>query len=156
MDSPEEKSVRLTLSAGDLSRSTIELASSIRAARRAPSNRVHCKNSDNREEDGEERLGDATHFVLSQEQMTRKQKGGDMFETLFASGVGAFAAKNSSSMGGLLWTLAKYALVIIAILLVVYIVLGLLRVSTETFVPIVPSAEGDKKTVTPAGNVIMY
>jgi hypothetical protein len=42
--------------------------------------------------------------------------------------VGAFAAKNSSSMGGLLWTLAKYALVIIAIMLAVYVVLGLLRI----------------------------
>jgi len=35
-------------------------------------------------------------------------------------------------------------------------VLGLLRVSTETFVPVAPSKEGDAKTVTPAGNVIMY
>ncbi len=88
--------------------------------------------------------------------MVRKQKGGDMFETLFASGVGAYAAKNSSSMGGLLWTLVKYALVIVAIVLAVYVVLGLLRIGTETFVPVAPSAEGDKKVVTPAGNVILY
>lgn len=90
--------------------------------------------------------------------MARKQKGGDsdVLGTMLGTGLGVYAAKNSSSMGGLLWTLAKYALVIIAILLAVYIVLGLLRVSTETFVPVAPSKEGDAKTVTPAGNVIMY
>ncbi len=87
-----------------------------------------------------------------------KQKGGEngFIGNMFAAGVGAYAAKNSTSMGGLLWTLAKYALVIVAILVAVYIVLGLLRVGTETFVPVAPSAEGDKKAVTPAGNVIMY
>jgi hypothetical protein len=101
-----------------------------------------------------------THDILflGREQMARKQKGGDdsFIGNMFAAGVGAYAAKNATSMGGLLWTLAKYALVIIAILLAVYIVLGLLRVSTETFVPVAPSKEGDAKTVTPAGNVIMY
>jgi hypothetical protein len=88
--------------------------------------------------------------------MARKQNAGGFIENMFSAGVGAYAAKNATSMGGLLWTLAKYALVIIAILLAVYIVLGLLRVSTETFVPVAPSKEGDAKTVTPAGNVIMY
>ncbi len=85
-------------------------------------------------------------------------KGGEdgFIGNMFAAGVGAYAAKNSTSMGGLLWTLAKYALVIIGILIAVYVVLGLLRIGTETFVPTVPSAEGDKKVVTPAGNVIMY
>jgi len=98
-------------------------------------------------------------LFLPTEQMARhKQKGGEdsFIGNMFAAGVGAYAAKNATSMGGLLWTLAKYALVIIAILLAVYIVLGLLRVSTETFVPVAPSREGDAKTVTPAGNVIMY
>lgn len=89
--------------------------------------------------------------------MAKGKKGGFIdLNTMFSSGIGAYAAKNSSSMGELLWTLAKYALVIIGIVLVVYILLGLIRVGTETFVPVVPSAEGDKKTVTPAGNVIMY
>lgn len=91
--------------------------------------------------------------------MARKQKGGDdsFIGTMAAAGLGAYAAKNSTSMGGLLWTLAKYALVIIAILLAVWLVLGLFRlVSLETFVPVAPSKEGDEKVVTPAGNVIMY
>ena len=85
-------------------------------------------------------------------------KGGEdsFIGTMAAAGLGAYAAKNSSSMGGLLWTLGKYALIIIGILLAVYVVMGLLRVGTETFVPIAPSKEGDEKVVTPAGNVIMY
>lgn len=81
---------------------------------------------------------------------------GDFIGTMFASGIGAYAAKNSTSMGGLLWTLAKYALVILAILLVVSLVIGLFRASKETFVPVVPSPEQDRKYVTPAGNVITY
>lgn len=90
--------------------------------------------------------------------MARKMKGGDdgFIGNMFAAGVGAYAAKNSSSMGDLLWTLAKYALVIVGILLAIYVVLGLLRIGTETFVPVAPSKEGDEKVVTPAGNVIMY
>lgn len=88
--------------------------------------------------------------------MARKQKGGQFIENMFSAGVGAYAAKNSSSMGGLLWTLAKYALIIVGILLAIYVVMGLLRVGTETFVPVAPSREGDEKVVTPAGNVIMY
>ena len=91
--------------------------------------------------------------------MARKQKGGEdsFIGNMFAAGVGAYAAKNSTSMGGLLWTLTKYALVILAILLAVYVVMGLVRVATtDHFVPIAPSKEGDEKVVTPAGNVIMY
>jgi len=77
--------------------------------------------------------------------------------TMVSSGIGAYAAKRSGSMSGLLWTLAKYALVIIAILLAVQVVAVLLKVSSvETFVPVSPSAEGDKKVMTPSGNVIMY
>ena len=84
-------------------------------------------------------------------------KGGFIdLTTMFSSGVGAYAAKKSTSMGGLVWTLIKYALVIIGIVLLVGVLMGLIRIGTETFVPTVPSAEGDKKTVTPAGNVIMY
>jgi hypothetical protein len=92
--------------------------------------------------------------------MARKQKGGEdsFIGDMFAAGIGAYAAKNSTSMGGLLWTLAKYALVIIAIMLAVSFVLWLigLAVPKEGFVPTAPSKEGDEKVVTPAGNVIMY
>ena len=85
------------------------------------------------------------------------KKGGFVdLTTMFSSGLGAYAAKNSTSMGGLIWTLAKYALVILAIVIGVYAVLGLVRMGTETFVPVAPSKEGDEKVVTPAGNVIMY
>jgi hypothetical protein len=86
-------------------------------------------------------------------------KGGDdsFIGDMFAAGIGAYAAKNATSMSGLLWTLAKYALVIIGILLAIYLVSWLIRAATtERFVPIAPSKEGDEKVVTPAGNVIMY
>ncbi len=88
-----------------------------------------------------------------------KQKGGEdgFLGTMFASGVGAYAAKNSSSMGDLLWTLAKYALVIIAIVVAAYVVMALIRIATtDYFIPVAPSKEGDEKVVTPAGNVILY
>jgi len=49
-------------------------------------------------------------------------------------------------------TLAKYALIV----LVIAIVVATLRTTMETFVPIVPSPEQDRKYVTPAGNVITY
>jgi len=86
------------------------------------------------------------------------KKGGFIdLSTMFSSGLGAYAAKNATSMSGLLWTLAKYALVVVGILLLVFIVMGLLRVATaEPFVPVMPSPEQDKKAVTPAGNVITY
>ena len=87
-------------------------------------------------------------------------KGGDdsFIGDMFAAGIGAYAAKNATSMSGLLWTLAKYALVIIAILLAVSLVMWLLGmlVPKEGFVPTAPSKEGDAKVTTPAGNVIMY
>ena len=86
-------------------------------------------------------------------------KGGDdsFIGDMFAAGIGAYAAKNSTSMGGLLWTLAKYALVIVGIFLLIMIVMGLLRAATsEHFVPVSPSPEQDQKIVTPAGNVITY
>ena len=85
-------------------------------------------------------------------------KGGFLdITTVVSSGIGAYAAKKSGNMKGLLWTLAKYALVIVGLLLAVQVVLALLKVaSVEQFVPVSPSAEGDKKVMTPAGNVIMY
>ena len=85
------------------------------------------------------------------------KKGGFIdLTTMFSSGLGAYAAKESTSMGGLLLTLAKYALVVIGVLLLIAVIIGLIRIGTETFVPTVPSAEQDKKVVTPAGNVITY
>lgn len=89
--------------------------------------------------------------------MPRRMKGGgdgDFIETMFASGIGAYAAKNATSMGGLLWTLVKYSLVILAIFLLIFIVVRLL--SIDKFIPTGPSQSGDKKEVTPAGNVILY
>lgn len=89
----------------------------------------------------------------------RSMKGGDddFIGTMVASGVGAYAAKNATSMGDLLWTLAKYSLVIILIMVTIYLVLRLLGLSKkENFIPVAPSSGGDKKEVTPAGNVILY
>ena len=82
------------------------------------------------------------------------KKGGGFVETMVASGLGAYAAKNSSSMKGLLWTLLKYVLVVIVISFILFFVLK--TFSTENFVPIEPSKTGDKKVETPAGNVIIY
>ena len=73
---------------------------------------------------------------------------------MVASGVGAYAAKNSSSMKGLLWTLAKYVLVIVVVSFILFSVLRMM--STENFVPLTPSKTGDEKTDTPAGNVILH
>ena len=82
------------------------------------------------------------------------KKGGGFVETMVAAGVGAYAAKNSSSMKGLLWTLAKYVLVIVVVSFILFFVLRLM--STENFVPLTPSKSGDEKTQTPAGNVILH
>jgi len=82
------------------------------------------------------------------------KKGGGFVETMVAAGVGAYAAKNSSSMKGLLWTLAKYVLVVVVISFILFFVLRLM--STENFVPLTPSKSGDEKTQTPAGNVILH
>lgn len=84
------------------------------------------------------------------------KKGGFVdLTTMVSAGVGAYAAKGSKNMTGLLWTLAKYVLVIVAIVLATRIVLRLLGMEMFT-VPLKPSAEGDKKEVTPSGNVILY
>lgn len=83
-------------------------------------------------------------------------KGG-FVGNLLTAGLGAYAAKKSSSMGALLMTLAKYALAIIGVLVGVYFVAMLLQRAREGFsVPVAPSKEGDKEMVTPAGNVILY
>jgi ABC-type uncharacterized transport system permease subunit len=86
-------------------------------------------------------------------------KGGDsdVLGTMLGTGLGVYAAKNATSMSGLLWTLGKYALVIIGILIAVAVVMSLFRAATtDHFVPVAPSKEGDEKVMTPAGNVIMY
>jgi hypothetical protein len=83
-------------------------------------------------------------------------EGGDFLSTMVASGVGAYAAKQSTSMGDLAWRLAKYALVVVGILLVVMLVSALFSAAREKFTPVVPSPEQDAKYVTPAGNVITY
>ena len=82
-------------------------------------------------------------------------KGGGFFVNIFSSGVGAFAAKNASSGRGLVKNLIMYALIAFVI---VYVLRYVARVfGIEYFsVPTFPSTEGDKKDVTPAGNVILY
>lgn len=82
-------------------------------------------------------------------------KGG-FIDMLFASGVGAYAAKKSSSMSSLLWTLLKYAAIIVGIYVAIVLVTYALGGPVEKFVPLMPSPEGDQKVVTPAGNVITY
>jgi hypothetical protein len=82
------------------------------------------------------------------------KKGGAFIETMVAAGVGAYAAKTSSSMKGLLWTLAKYVLVVVVVSFILFFVIKLM--STENFVPLTPSPTGDKEVKTPAGNTIVY
>ena len=82
------------------------------------------------------------------------KKGGAFIETMVAAGVGAYAAKTSSSMKGLLFTLAKYVLVVMVISFILFFVLKMM--STENFVPLTPSAKGDEKVTTPAGNTILH
>lgn len=82
-------------------------------------------------------------------------KGGGFVETMFAAGVGAYAAKKSGNMSVLLVTLIKYTLGIFLILLVIYIVSRMAGVERFS-VPVTPSKEGDEKMVTPAGNIILY
>lgn len=76
--------------------------------------------------------------------------------TMVSAGIGSYAAKRSPNFQSLMWTLFKYVLVVVGILVALYVVLGLLRIGTETFVPVAPSKEGDKKEVTQAGNVLLY
>ena len=82
------------------------------------------------------------------------KKGGAFIETMVAAGVGAYAAKSSSSMKGLLFTLAKYVLVVVVISFILFFVLKMM--STENFVPLTPSPTGDQEITTPAGNKILH
>jgi hypothetical protein len=81
---------------------------------------------------------------------------GDFIGNMVSAGIGAYAAKNATSMSDLLWTLFKYGLVIFLILTAVALITAVFARARETFVPIVPSPEQDKKYTTPAGNVITY
>jgi hypothetical protein len=83
-------------------------------------------------------------------------KGGGFFENIVAAGVGAYAAKNASNARGLAFNLGQSILVVIAILLAVGVLARIITRFREGFVPTFPSKEGNKKDVTPAGNVILY
>lgn len=76
--------------------------------------------------------------------------------TMVSAGIGSYAAKTSPNLTSLVWTLLKYVVAIVAIVMALRVVMGLLRIGSETFVPVAPSKEGDKKEVTPAGNVVLY
>lgn len=83
-------------------------------------------------------------------------KGGNVLSAL-EIGAAVFAAKRSSTFGGFVWTFLKYIFLIFAGLFVISTVLyafGIIK--REHFIPTVPSKEGDQKTRTPAGNVILY
>jgi hypothetical protein len=87
-----------------------------------------------------------------------KRRGGGFIEDMFAAGVGAYAAKNSSSMGGLLWTLVKYAVVILVVGFAVWVILGALG-GMERFTSQCPNGgtktmkDGEEVCITAAGNV---
>lgn len=82
-------------------------------------------------------------------------KGG-FIQSLLMSGIGAYAAKKSSTMTSLLWTLAKYAVIILGVYIAIILVMYAIGRPVEKFVPQVPSEEQDQKVMTPAGNVITY
>lgn len=85
------------------------------------------------------------------------KKGGFLdLTTMVSAGIGAYAAKRSPSISSLMVTLLKYVLIVVAVLVALRIVMGLLRIGSETFVPVSPSKEGDKKEATPSGNVLLY
>lgn len=85
------------------------------------------------------------------------KKGGFLdLTTMVSAGIGSYAAKKSPTMTSLVWTLLKYVVVVVAVVVGLRVVMGLLRLGTEMFVPVAPSKEGDKKEVTPSGNVILY
>jgi hypothetical protein len=85
------------------------------------------------------------------------KKGGFLdLTTMVSAGIGSYAAKKSSNMTSLVWTLLKYVVVVVLVVVGLRVVMGLLKIGSETFVPVAPSKEGDKKEVTPAGNVLLY
>jgi hypothetical protein len=85
-----------------------------------------------------------------------KQKGGSWLSA-FEIGTAIYAAKTSTSFTGFIWKFIQYALMVTVAVAVIGLILGALGIiKRESFVPTSPSKEGDKKAVTPAGNVILY
>ena len=90
--------------------------------------------------------------------MPKTKRGGGFIEDMFAAGVGAYAAKNSSSMGGLLMTLVKYGLVIFVGGLVLFMILRAAGM-VERFTDQCPNGgtktvrNGEEVCITGAGNV---
>jgi hypothetical protein len=83
------------------------------------------------------------------------KKGGAYLETFVAAASGAYVAKQANSPFGLL----KMVIAIVVVSFVLWYILGFIlrALNVEYFsVPLKPSEEGDKKLVTPAGNVIIY
>jgi|APCry1669189567_1035234.scaffolds.fasta_scaffold258756_1 hypothetical protein len=87
--------------------------------------------------------------------MPKKQRGGDLLSAL-EIGTAVFAAKNAKSYTNFLWLFGKYALMLIVVLFVFGLVYSLVFGREFFSLPQKPSAEGDEKVVTPAGNVILY
>ena len=89
---------------------------------------------------------------------TGAKRGGGFIEDMFAAGVGAYAAKQSSSMTGLLGTLIKYAVVILVAGFVLFIILRALGM-VERFTEQCPNGgtktirNGEEVCITGAGNV---
>jgi putative copper export protein len=85
-----------------------------------------------------------------------KQKGGSWLGAL-EIGTAVYAAKTSGTFRTFLMKFATYAIIISVAVVVIGFVLGSLGIiKREHFIPTAPSSEGDKKAVTPAGNVILY
>lgn len=83
-------------------------------------------------------------------------KGGGLITGIISSGIGAYAAKKSSSMTSLLWTVLKYSAVVVGLYVAFVLVMNAIGRPVENFVPVAPSEEQDQKVTTPAGNVITY
>jgi len=95
-------------------------------------------------------------FFVGITQMAPKKGGFLDLTTMVSAGIGSYAAKKSPNFTTLAWTLLKYVVVAVAVVFALQALLGLVRIGTETFVPVAPSKEGDKKQVTPSGNVLLY
>ena len=75
--------------------------------------------------------------------------------SIFTSGVGAYAAKNARNSTELVKNIVMYAIIAAVVIFALGYVLRALGF-IENFIPTFPSTEGDKKDVTPSGNVILY
>ena len=85
-----------------------------------------------------------------------KQKGGNWISAL-EIGTAIFAAKTSGTFRTFLIRFAMYATIVtVAVVVVGYVLRAVGLLKQEHFVPAAPSEGGDKKSVTPSGNVILY